>query len=128
WRYEDSIQRKGYKIKNIQIVNQQIEHISPKAPTNGEAMATGYEVDENNCYDDDFLNKYLNCLGNFLLISGSHNASIGNKPFSDKLETYIHNPLLKQQAEIVSFFTGTKANPKWGKEAISKRQQAILNF
>ena len=32
-----------------------------------------------------FLEKKLNCIGNLMLISGSHNASIGNKPFEEKL-------------------------------------------
>ena len=34
---------------------------------------------------------------------GSHNASIGNKPFKEKLETYNQNPLSNQQAEIKDF-------------------------
>jgi len=38
-----------------------------------------------------------------MLISPSHNASIGNKPFSDKVESYNDNTLLKQQAEIKTF-------------------------
>ncbi|HBL06749.1 MAG TPA: hypothetical protein DDZ33_07490 [Clostridium sp.] len=29
-------------------------------------------------------------------ISSSHNSSIGNKPFYDKLNTYKSNPILKQ--------------------------------
>jgi uncharacterized protein with ParB-like and HNH nuclease domain len=128
WSYEDSIQNAGYKVGNCEITNEQIEHISPKTPTNGEPLSTGYEVDENNCYDEDFENKYLNCLGNKMLISGSHNASIGNKPFVDKLESYISNPLLKQQAEIKRFISGSNDNPIWNKAAITRRHKVIFDF
>ncbi|MGZ6519980.1 MAG: DUF262 domain-containing protein, partial [Bacteroidia bacterium] len=103
WRYENSIQNKGYSIRKFSIDNEQIEHISPQNPTNGEPIETGYEVDENNQYSDEFISNKLNCMGNLMLISGSHNSSIGNKPFSDKLLTYKKNPLLNQQAEIERF-------------------------
>lgn len=128
WRYEDSIQNRGYKIGSCEIDSEQIEHISPKTPTNGEPLTTGYEVDENNCYDEEFENKYLNCLGNLMLISGSHNASIGNKPFAEKLNSYMSNPLLKQQAEIKTFISGDINNPKWDKSAITNRHKIIFDF
>lgn len=46
-------------------------------------IENGYEIDEHKEYDDEFKTEYLNCIGNLMLISGSHNASIGNKPFSE---------------------------------------------
>ena len=123
WKYEDSIQNRGYSIGNGAIENEQIEHISPQRPTNGEPIATGYDVDENNEYPEGFADKELNCLGNLMLISGSHNASIGNKPFSEKLVSYKSNPLLKQQAEIVDF---TETQAQWGKMEIDKRHKKIV--
>ncbi|NGF76542.1 DUF262 domain-containing protein [Fluviicola sp. SGL-29] len=125
WKYEDSIQNRGYSIGNGAIEKEQIEHISPKRPTNGEPIATGYDVDENNEYPEGFADKELNCLGNLMLISGSHNASIGNKPFSYKLISYKSNPLLKQQAEI-SEFIECNIN-KWGATEIWKRHNKIVN-
>lgn len=125
WKYEDSLQNRGYNIGNCTIENEQIEHISPQKPTNGEAIATGYDVDGNNEYIDGFIDKKLNCLGNLMLISGSHNASIGNKPFSDKFLSYKSNPLLRQQAEIVDF-TNDEQN-KWGASEIWVRQKKIVN-
>ena len=124
WKYEDSIQNRGYSIGSGAIENEQIEHISPQKPTNGEPIATGYDVDENNEYPEGFADKELNCLGNLMIISGSHNASIGNKPFSEKLVSYKSNPLLKQQAEIVDF---TETQTKWGATEIWNRHRRIVD-
>lgn len=120
WEYEDHIQNRGYRIDNVSLENEQIEHISPQTPEEGEEFATGYETP----YDEEFEKNYLNRLGNLMLISGSHNASIGNKPFKDKLASYNKNPLLNQQAEIKDFCS----QEKWGKEQIQKRHYKILNF
>ncbi len=128
WRYEDSLQAKGYAVGSCEISNEQIEHISPQKPTNGEQLTSGYDVDESNSYDEEFLNKYLNLLGNKMLISGSHNASIGNKPFREKLTSYISNPLLRQQAEIKNFISGDITSPVWDKEAIQKRHIVMSDF
>lgn len=124
WKYEDSLQNRGYKLGNCQIENEQIEHISPQKPTNGDPLAIGYDVDENNDYSIDFLNKELNSLGNLMLISGSHNASIGNKAFTEKLLSYKSNPLLKQQAEIAEIVE--KDTAKWGITEIHKRHKKIV--
>ncbi len=128
WKYEDYIQSEGYNIKKIILENEQIEHISPQTPTDGKPIASGYQINENGDYDDKFKNEYLNCLGNLMLISGSHNSSIGNKPFKEKLKSYINNPLLKQQAEIKDFISGNLENPFWDKTAIDKRHKKILDF
>lgn len=128
WKYENSIQNKGYNIGSCKIDREQIEHISPQKPPNGEPIAIGYDVTEKNEYEDDFIEKKLNCLGNLMLISGSHNASIGNKPFSEKLLSYKSNPLLKQQAEISDFNEKSEGNNiKWGAKEISNRQDKIVN-
>ena len=128
WKYEDFIQNAGYHLGNCKIDNESIEHISPKTPTNGILIASGYEVDKNNKYDEDFIISYLNCIGNLMLISGSHNSSIGNKPFKDKLNSYNKNPLLNQQAEIKVFIDDKLQNPKWDRKAIDKRHEKIVNF
>lgn len=127
WRYENSLQNKGYYIKNFAIENEQIEHISPKQPDSGE-IASGYDVDKDRKYDEEFLSDYLNCLGNLMLISGSHNSSIGNKPFKEKLESYNKNPLLNQQAEIKDFVEIENKTTLWGKNSIDKRQEKIIEF
>ena len=124
WQYENSIQNKGYSIKNFSLENEQIEHISPRTPTNGDSIATGYDINDSNEYSEDFIIKHLNSLGNLMLISGSHNASIGNKPFSAKLESYKKNPLLNQQAEIKDF----TENGTWKTDSIEKRHNTIVDY
>lgn len=91
-------------------------------------IENGYEIDQNKEYDDEFKIQYLNCIGNLMLISGSHNASIGNKPFSEKLESYKQNPLLNQQAEIKDFAKYEDEKPTWKKESIGERQEKIVKF
>ncbi len=128
WRYENYIQNKGYSIRIFSIENEQIEHISPQNPTNGEPIETGYEVDANNQYSDEFTAQKLNSMGNLMLISGSHTASIGNKPFSEKLATYKTNPRLNQQAEIIKFAKTENDLPIWKSESIDERQAKLLIF
>ena len=127
WRYENFLQNKGYSVQDFSIENEQIEHISPKQPDNG-VIENGYDIDENKKYDEEFESEYLNCIGNLMLISGSHNASIGNKPFVEKLESYNKNPLLNQQAEIKNFSKIENGLAVWKKESIDKRHQKILKF
>ena len=127
WEYEESIQSKGYKIGTIKLENEQIEHISPLTPKEGETpLAYGYDVDADNQYSQEFIDDYLNCIGNLMLISSSHNASIGNKRFEEKLNSYNKNPLLTQQAEIKEFLTDGQIY--WKQENIIKRLNVILEF
>lgn len=118
WEYEKSIQSKGYGILKVELDKEEIEHISPQKPQEGR-LATGYDK-----YDEDFEMNFLNCLGNLMLISKSHNASLGNKPFRHKLQSYKENPLLNQQAEIKDFCT----EEKWTKKEIQERHRKILDF
>jgi len=124
WEYENSIQNKGYSIRKFSLDNEQIEHISPRTPAQNEELASGYEVNEKNEYSEEFLSNYLNSVGNLMLISGSHNSSIGNKPFLEKLESYKQNPLLNQQAEIKEF----SLDNTWKIDSIEKRHKKIIDF
>ncbi|MBK7816419.1 MAG: hypothetical protein IPJ60_02010 [Sphingobacteriaceae bacterium] len=62
WEYEASIQKKGYVVGIMKLVNEQIEHISPIVPTDGGALASGYDVNKENIYSEEFIKEYLNCL------------------------------------------------------------------
>lgn len=127
WEYEKSIQNKGYKIDEVRIKDESIEHISPQTPTGeNETLESGYDVNSDNEYSESFVEKYLNCIGNLMIISQSHNSSIGNKPFNEKLKSYNSNPLLNQQAEIKDFLIDEKI--EWKKQSIDKRKQFIVNF
>ena len=121
WLYENHLRsqgKAGYKFMSYEEIKKpQLEHIAPQTPTKGEPIAAGY------CeYDDEFKEKYLDCLGNYLLLSASHNCSIGNVPFADKRETY---KMLEQQREIVKM---TENEIKWGKEEIDTRNKNIIEF
>lgn len=121
WKYENyllSQEQDGYKFTPYShIENPELEHIAPQTPTDGKPVAAGY------CkYDDDFKNGYLDCLGNYLLISKSHNCSIGNVPFSEKRESYT---VLEQQREIQRM---TENNKKWTKKEIDVRHERLINF
>lgn len=110
--------KSGYHlIRANDIENLQLEHIAPQTPTKGEVIATGYPE-----YDEDFKNKYLDCLGNYLLASQSHNASIGNKAFQEKLQSYDY---LAQQREIKEM---TKESLIWEETLIKQRKEKLVNF
>ncbi len=121
WKYENNLEgqgKSGYTPTRFdKIVNPELEHIAPQTPTDGKPVAAGY------CeYDDEFKQQFVDCLGNYLLLSKSHNCSVGNNPFADKRATYNH---LSQQREIQEM---TKDNPTWTKDLIQKRKEKITQF
>ena len=90
-------------------------------------MSAGYQFDENGLYTQEYRDNYINRLGNLMLMSQSHNSSVGNKPFADKLESYIKNPLLRQHIKIEDYVED-KANPVWDAVSIDKRHSDIISF
>ena len=121
WKYENYLEsqgKDGYSLTRFdKISNPELEHIAPQTPKDGQPIATGY------CeYDEEFKNQYIDCLGNYLLLSKFHNCSIGNKPFKEKRETYNH---LFQQREIQEM---TKESEIWDKEKIETRKEKIIKF
>lgn len=121
WKYENYLEnqgKNGYSLTRFDnIESPELEHIAPQTPTNGEPIAAGY------CeYDEEFRNQYIDCLGNYLLLSKSHNCSVGNKPFSEKRNSYNH---LGQQREIQKM---TAESEIWDKEKISLRKDKIVKF
>lgn len=122
WRYENYLNSNtvGYSfILYDRIISPEVEHVAPQTPTDGTPVAAGY------CdYDEEFINKYLDCIGNYLLISKSHNCKLGNEPFRDKLASY---SALAQQREIGDFITN-RNDPRWGKDQIKSRKEKITSF
>ncbi len=57
-----------------------------------------------------------------LLLSKSHNCSIGNKPFKVKRDDYTY---LAQQREIQSMITEGET---WTRDLIQKRKEKIIEF
>jgi len=116
WKYENHIEsqgKSGYTPRRFDTIeNPELEHIAPQT----ENPETGYDT-----YDEEFINQYINCLGNYLLLSKSHNCSVGNKPFSEKRASYNH---LEQQREIQEM---TKDKSIWTREHIQNRKDKIIN-
>lgn len=122
WKYENYLEGQGkggyLPTRFDSITAPDLEHIAPKTPTDGKPVEAGYPE-----YDDDFKNQLLNCLGNYLLLSKSHNCSVGNRPFAEKRNSYSH---LEQQREIQQ--QTDPNNPLWTKELIQKRKEKIMRF
>jgi hypothetical protein len=117
WKYENYLEsdgKEGYKPRRLDTIEYpELEHIAPQT----ENPAAGYGK-----YDEDFRNQYLDCLGNYLLVSKSHNCSIGNHPFKEKLASYTY---LIQQREIQQLAVEAKI---WSKRLINERKAKIIDF
>lgn len=106
--------KSGYTASRFdKIISPELEHIAPQT----ENPEAGYDN-----YDEEFVNQYINCLGNYLLLSKSHNCSVGNKPFIVKRSTYNHS---EQQREIQKLTTESLL---WTKELIKQRKDKMLKF
>lgn len=119
WKYEVHLEQQGKNgyspTRFDRIISPELEHIAPT--TEPEIKPHGYDN-----YDEEFRNQYLNCLGNYLLLSKSHNCAVGNIPFAEKRKTYTHN---EQQREIQKMVT---ENEVWNKESIQRRKEKIVRF
>lgn len=117
WKYENHLEsqgKNGYSLTRLDsIKNPELEHIAPQT----ENPEAGYSA-----YDDEFRNQYIDSLGNYLLLSKSHNCSVGNKPFIAKRNSYNH---LEQQREVQKM---TIENQVWTKELIKERKDKIVQF
>ena len=117
WKYENELESKGKngyaQTRFDKIISPELEHIAPKT----ENPKAGYDS-----YDEEFKEKFLDSIGNYLLLSKSHNCSIGNKPFKEKRLSFTH---LKQQLEIQEM---TKDKEEWTKEHIKTRQEKIIKL
>ncbi|MBK8330150.1 MAG: DUF262 domain-containing protein [Bacteroidetes bacterium] len=117
WKYENHLEsqgKSGYAPTRFdKITSPELEHIAPQT----ENPETGYDT-----YDEEFINQHINCLGNYLLISKSHNCSVGNNPFAEKRASYTH---LEQQREIQEM---TKDNPTWTRDLIQRRKEKIVQY
>ena len=120
WKYENHLieneGKGGYlPISYNSISNFQLEHIAPQTENNQDAA--GYDT-----YDDEFIEKSLYCIGNFILLSASHNESISNNTFEVKRNSYNQ---LRQQREIQEM---TESDHIWNREKILKRKEKIVSF
>ncbi|QXH58929.1 DUF262 domain-containing protein [Pseudomonas maumuensis] len=117
WKYEVHLEgegQQGYHPRRFdRIERPELEHIAPRSEPSCDVHGYGE-------YSEDFRSLYLNCLGNYLLLSKSHNCAVGNIPFARKLATYNHSA---QQREIQSFLG---EDGVWGMDAIDKRHERMV--
>ena len=134
WQYELSLWEKGYngpfQVNYKQLLTKEsIEHIAPQTPTDGKPVANGYGEYKNLNEPEKGIESggWMNGIGNLMLISQSHNSSIGNCSFADKLSSYKTIALMKQQMEIAVFASQNEQGEKiWDLDAIKRRRNAML--
>ena len=119
WKYENYLiegGRDGYAfIRYDSIETPHLEHIAPQ--TENQKEDNGY------CpYDEEFNVECLECLGNYLLLSGSHNISLSNDRFQYKRKSYRY---LQQQLEVQDM---TEQDEMWDKKKIRIRHKRIVDF
>ena len=119
WKYEnylESLCKPGYTpMRYDKIIKPELEHIAPSSEP--DEKAHGYDI-----YDEEFKNQYLNCLGNFLLLSKSHNCAVGKISFPSKLATYT---VLAQHREIKDLVVNSGI---WDRVVIGQRKAKIIRF
>lgn len=123
WKYENYLEKilhkSGYNpIRFNDIECPELEHIAPS--TEPKLTPHGYDK-----YDDVFVKQYLDCLGNYLLASKSHNCSVGNIPFPEKLKSYT---VLEQHKEIQGLVLKHGTNGTWDRGVIQVRKAKIVDF
>ena len=94
----------------------ELEHIAPQNLKNKEI--SGYRKCEN------FEEKYLNSLGNLLLVSKRHNIALGDKPFNEKLSSYKEESPFKHHQEVEQF----SENGEWSCDSIEQRLKKLEEF
>lgn len=119
WKYETHLKKQGkngYSPTRFNgIEKPELEHIAPS--TEPSVKPHGYGE-----YNEEFKTNFLNCIGNYLLLSKSHNCSIGNVPFKDKWKSYCHNEQQREVQRLVS------ENGLWDKFVIQERKQKIISY
>ena len=126
WRYEKSLQGKGYERNLYWIEDESLEHIAPQTER-GEAVANGYGAYDDKEKPENGIEsgEWLHSIGNMLLASRKHNSSLGNKEFKDKVASYGKDNLLMQQKEITELYKDEE-KPLWDYKAIKNRGDKII--
>ncbi len=119
WKYENYLReggKAGYAfIRYDSVETPHLEHIAPQKENQ--------EEDNGYCpYDEEFNVECLECLGNYLLLSGTHNISLGNARFQYKRKSYRY---LQQQLEVQDM---TEQDEMWDKKKIRIRHKRIVDF
>jgi len=104
----------------------EIEHIYPQTPSEKAALEFGPATDPNLC----------NRIGNLLLVEKAINASLGNRPYSQKRTVYPQSQLLLTRAlserpkvgvntRIDAAVADIKPFERWDEESVAERQEIL---
>lgn len=115
WKYENSFHPELNYPRVMYSENFQLEHIAPQ--TENLEADNGYGK-----YGVDITEDELYCIGNCILVTGSHNGKISNKKLSEKLKTYNK---LDQQREICEL---VKVDQLWDARKIRARKSNLIRF
>lgn len=122
WKYENYLRSKGMggysHMRFDGIDNPELEHIAPKTEPN--TKPHGYDK-----YDDVFREQYIECLGNYLLLSRLHNRSVSNDPFPEKHKDYDTHILHQQE---IRKMVPDPSIAIWSKGIIQKRKEKLIKF
>lgn len=133
WQYELSLYGRGYAAPVAVTADEMmraesIEHIAPQTLSSNNERVNGYGqyADSINPENGIVTGGWMNCIGNLMLASQSQNSSLGNKPFTDKLEDY-KKCILMQQQKIREYASYDDAgNVVWSVDSIRKRHNDIV--
>ena len=120
WKYENyliKVGKGGSVLRYDQIEKPELEHIAPT--TEPSSKPHGYDE-----YTQEFRNQHIDCLGNYLLLTKKHNASIKNGQFFKKHQDY---KWLEQQREVQNLVPDPHTGI-WSKEIIQERKSKIIDF
>jgi len=119
-RYEISLNSYGYQpISKSEYIHKEpweLEHIAPRSLE--KKQIEGYTK----C--DAFEERFLNSLGNLLLVSKGHNIALGDRPFKEKLKSYKELSPFKHHKEIEQF----SENGFWSCNSIERRLANLVRF
>lgn len=93
-------------------VSNTLDHITPQNPNFTE-------------YSDDFINEYLNNIGNLSLLTWGNNSSKGNQDPTNAHVMEMYNSIFYSQKEI---YKTLKNERMWSKEQITARKERITQF
>lgn len=120
------LSEKSIVVPNYQRAYSRETDLTPKNQTQVNTYRTDLQnyVDSkpSSPYDEEFYNRYLESLGNYLLLSGPHNISPSNSRFQIKRESYTY---LQQQLEVQRM---TEHDLLWNKEKIQQRHSKLVDF
>lgn len=120
------LSEKSIVVPNYQCAYSRETDLTPKNQKQVNTLRTDLQdyVDSKSSspYDEEFYNRYLESLGNYLLQSAPHNTSLSNSRFQIKRESYTH---LQQQLEVQRM---TEHDLLWNKEKIQQRHSKLVDF